>query len=176
MKITILGPQGSGKTTQAKLLAEKLNLPVIDIGQLIRTSFDELTFENRQAYKLMKQGQLVPNDYAAKLLQERLSQLDCKNGYILDGYPRSLAQLELFDTKTDKVIFISVADIEAIKRLKARGRIDDTDEAIKNRLAWYHSKTSQVLNYYKAKGILHVIPSQEKTEQTFTQILALFTV
>ena len=170
MKITILGPQGSGKTTQAHLLAEQLHLPVVDIGEFIRNSFTQVTTENTQAFEMMKKGELVPNDYAANLLKERLSHPDCKNGFILDGYPRTLSQLEIYDPKTDKVIFISVSDEEATKRLKQRGRMDDTDEAIARRLNWYHSKTSKVLEYYKQEGKLIVVPSRKTQEETFSEL------
>ncbi|OGC50455.1 hypothetical protein A2716_04600 [candidate division WWE3 bacterium RIFCSPHIGHO2_01_FULL_40_23] len=170
MKITILGPQGSGKTTQAKLLANWLNAPLIDIGDLIRESCKVEADFNRQACSLMKEGKLVPDEYASEILKLRLSMNDCRNGYVLDGYPRSIEQLYMYDPYVSNVFFINISDKTAVNRLRARGRVDDTPEGIKNRLSWYHEKTSKVLDYYRGLGRLVEIDGEKDKEDVFNQI------
>lgn len=171
MKLTILGPQGSGKTVHAKLLSQKLNLPVIDVGQLIRNYCTTPEAKNREACKAMEQGELVPNDLAGNLLKNLIQNNAYENGFILDGYPRLLSQLEVFDPNVDKVIFIDVSEKTSYDRLKARGRVDDTPEGIKRRLAWYHEKTTKVLEYYRGVGKLIEVNGEDTTEKVFESIV-----
>ncbi len=170
MRITLLGPQGCGKTTQAKCLSEKLHLPVVDIGELIRKSCEIMHVGNVTACDSMKKGEMVPDEYAANLLRERLAQKDCEDGFILDGYPRSLHQLEIFDSLADIVFFINIPKETAIKRLSGRGRVDDTPEGIEKRLSWYFEKTTKVLDHYRKLGKLFEVSGEGDQKDTFEKI------
>lgn len=154
MKILLIGPQGSGKSTQAGLLAEFLNLPKISTGDIFRQLAQEDSEEGRQMRQVMNEGKLIDDGTTAKIVGQRLQKDDVRNGFILDGYPRNLAQKELFDPGFNQVIYLKVPDEEVIKRLMARGREDDTLEAIKKRLELYYQQTEPLLDDYKNQGIL----------------------
>lgn len=121
-KIIILGPQGSGKGTQAEFLSEKLNIPNISIGQLLRDEIEKNDDVGKEVQDYMNKGQLVPNSIAHKLAKNRISELDCKNGFIFDGFPRILIQAKFIETVTDitHVLLVNISDEEAIKRLSGR--------------------------------------------------------
>ncbi|MEK7595129.1 MAG: nucleoside monophosphate kinase [Patescibacteria group bacterium] len=172
MRITILGIQGSGKSTQAVLLGEKLKLTVIDVGGLIRQSCLTPNEKNKEACEGMKKGDLVPNDFAAEVLKERLKDKDCGKGFILDGYPRNLEQLNEYNPKIDVAILLDVQDIEAIKRLIERGRVDDTLEGISKRVSWYHERTKKVLEFYKNQGRLLVVDGNRDATIIFSDLFA----
>ncbi|OGF19928.1 adenylate kinase [Candidatus Falkowbacteria bacterium RIFCSPLOWO2_12_FULL_45_10] len=120
--ICLLGPQGSGKGTQAKILSQKLNLPHISVGDLFRLAIESNTELGRQVGPIINSGKLVPDEIAFNLLKERIANLDCSGGFILDGYPRTIKQAELLDqsVKLDKVVVIEISDAEAVKRLTSR--------------------------------------------------------
>lgn len=120
MNLIFIGPQGSGKGTQAKILAEQLNIPPISTGDLFRDLTKSHLKEEIDSY--INKGQLVPDELAVKLLKQRIKQDDCKKGFILDGFPRNLDQARLLDnlTKINKVIEIKISDKLAIKRVLSR--------------------------------------------------------
>lgn len=149
MKILLIGPQGSGKSTQAKLLAEYLNVPLISTGEIFRNMV-----EVRQ---ILSEGRLVDDQTTYKIVKDRLSQPDCKMGFVLDGYPRNIEQQRLFDPQFDKAIYLNVPEQEVIRRLSERGRSDDTKQSIKRRLDLYYLQTWPLLDYYKKQGILVAI-------------------
>ena len=167
MKLIFLGSQGSGKSTQASTLSQKLVLPYIEMGQLMRDKAQEAG-EVREA---LEKGDLVPDNIAVVTLKERLAKSDCKNGYILDGYPRNYAQLEGIESDIDKVFFIKVSDQEGIKRLIDRARHDDTLETITRRLELYHQQTEPLLLYFKQKGILEEIDGQRNIDEVHQDII-----
>ncbi|MBI2594639.1 nucleoside monophosphate kinase, partial [Candidatus Curtissbacteria bacterium] len=125
MKIIFLGSQGSGKSTQAKLLAQKLGLPCIEMGQIFRARAKDNDLDAFEIRKALELGELVPDGLAIKTLHRRLTDTDCKNGYVLDGYPRNYAQLEGLNRDIDRVFYVRVSDQEGIKRSIVRGRHDD---------------------------------------------------
>lgn len=149
MKILLIGPQGSGKSTQAKLLAEYLNLPKITLGDIFRKLSQEDSKEGQRIRNILEQGQLVDDQTAAAVVRTRLNEDDCQNGFVLDGYPRTIEQRQIFDPGFDKVFYLDVPEEEVIKRLLARGRADDTYELIKRRLDLYYQQTQPLLDYYK---------------------------
>lgn len=162
-KILILGPQGSGKGTQATRLSQKLGVPAISMGQLLR---DEVASGGALADEIssyIDKGQLVPDELALRVLEKRLEQSDCENGYILDGYPRNMAQYEVFKEfdQPTAVLVIDVPEEVSMKRLTHRaeveGRKDDTPELIKERLKIYHEDTAPVIEQYKKEGLVHRI-------------------
>lgn len=170
MKILLIGPQGSGKSTQADLLAEFLDLPKISTGDIFRELAKEDSPEGRQIRETMNQGKLVDDSETAKMVERRLQKDDVRNGYILDGYPRNLVQKSLFDPKFDQVFDLEVPDEELVKRLLARGREDDIIEAIKKRLELYHEQTTPLLDYYKNQGILEEIDGIGTVEDVQSRI------
>lgn len=160
MKLVFLGSQGSGKSTQAKLLAEKLNLPYIEMGQLLRDKSKSAGQAGADIKRALDVGNLVPDQLAIKTLHERILKPDCQNGYVLDGYPRNYAQLEGLDKDIDKVFYVKVSNQEAIRRLLARGRLDDSLSILTRRLDIYHRETEPLLEYFKEKGILEEIEGE----------------
>ncbi len=161
MKILFIGPQGSGKSTQAKLLADSLNIPFISFGDLLRTLAKEENSLGKQLKMDLEKGKLVDDKIAAEVMKDRVSKEDCQRGFVFDGYGRSLHQLSLFDPQFDLVIHLDVSDEQVLDRLLKRAeeqkRADDTREAIKTRLESYHSFTEPVLQKYRTQGILQTI-------------------
>jgi adenylate kinase len=153
-KILLVGVQGSGKSTQAKLLAEYLKIPNVETGQIFRDLSQDGSNLAKKVIEIMRQGLLVDDETTASLIKRRLEQIDCQNGFVVNGYPRSLAQLKAYDPNFDLVIYLSVPDEVVTKRLLKRGREDDSLKAIQKRLADYHNLTEPILDYYKNKGIL----------------------
>lgn len=150
MKVLFIGPQGSGKSTQAKLLGEFLKIPVISTGDIFRqtATFDGLI------RKILDEGRLVDDKTTAEIVKGRLKEPDCDSGFIMDGYPRNIDQVNLFDPGFDRVIYLDVPKEEVIKRLMERGREDDTKELIERRLDLYFRQTEPLLDYYQNLGIL----------------------
>lgn len=170
MKVLIAGPAGSGKTTQAKILAQKLNLCFFGAGEIFRKKSLEEDKTGKNLKKDLEEGNLVDNQTASKLLKERIEQSRCPNGFVLDGYPRDLDQLQYFDPKFDKVILLEVSEEIVTKRLLKRGRFDDTKEAIEERLIIYRKETAVVLNHYAKLGILLKIDGEKKIEEVSLEI------
>lgn len=174
MKILMIGPQGSGKSTQTEILAKDLNLPKISTGDIFREIAKSDSEEGRRIREIQNSGRLVDDKETAKIVEGRLKQDDIKNGFIMDGYPRNIIQKDLFDPKFDKVIYLKVPDEEVVKRLMARGRADDTLEAIKTRLNLYYQQTQPLLDYYKNLGILVEIEGLGSIEEIYNKIKTHF--
>jgi adenylate kinase len=169
MRILITGPQGSGKTTQMRLLASHLEVCGIDPGELIRDKSHEDSAVGRTIKSALEKGEMVPNDIAADILKTAL--VNCPDGFITDGYPRNISQLEVFDPEFDKVFYLKITDEESVERLRLRGRVDDTPELIKKRLELYHSRTQPVLEYYKKQAKLVEIDGMLPLEQVNQKIM-----
>jgi adenylate kinase len=169
MNIVILGPQGSGKSTQAKLLAENLGITHISTGKLLRDiANDPKNDLNHLVKKQTSSGELVSNAVVNKVLSDAVEKAIHTGGFIIDGTPRKLDQLTTLDElldfykqKLDFVFFIDTSVEESKKRLalraKKENRADDTEEAINKRLKIYHTETKDVLNEYKKRGILTTV-------------------
>lgn len=170
MKILLIGPQGSGKSTQADLLAQFLNLPKISTGDIFRVLAKEGSAESEQIKKILSEGKLIDDQTTARIVEQRLARNDCANGFILDGYPRNITQRQLFDPKVDKVFYLKVSDKEVIRRLMARGREDDKEEVIKMRLNLYYEQTKPLLDYYRNQGILIEISGEGSIEEIQNEI------
>lgn len=154
MKILLIGPQGSGKSTQAEMLAQFLHIPKINTGDIFRKLSTEESEEAQRVKTILSEGRLVDDETTAAIVQKRLTEADCQNGFILDGYPRNINQVNIFDPNFDKVIYLNIPDEKVIKRLMGRGREDDTPELIETRLDLYHQQTKPLLDYYQNKGQL----------------------
>jgi adenylate kinase len=155
VRVVLLGPPGAGKGTQAQKLSEKLGIPHISTGELFRSNIENGTKLGLEAKRYLDAGDLVPSELTNQLVDDRLSDPDAAKGFILDGFPRSTEQAKaLHDmlgrrgTDIDAVLEFRVSQEELLERLKARGRADDTDDIILNRMKVYRDETAPLLEYY----------------------------
>ena len=171
MKIIFLGPQGSGKSTQAKMLADYLSVPYVEMGQLLRDKMNDTDQDAKVIRTAMETGTLVAdNKITIRTLNQRLSKPDYAKGFILDGYPRNDEQVRNLPEGIDMVFYINIPDDEAVERLLKRGRTDDTPEVIRKRLETYHQETEPILSYFKQKGILAEIDGTPSIEEVDADI------
>jgi len=184
MRIVLLGPPGSGKGTQAALLVEQLEVPHISTGAILRDAAKKGTELGLQAKALTDKGELVPDKVMSELLEERLGSEDVANGFILDGYPRNLAQagslealLERLDKPIDQAILIDIDDEQIIKRIAKRaleeGRADDTEETVRNRLRVYAEQTAPVADFYTERGLLTKVLGEGSRNEIFQRLLSI---
>jgi adenylate kinase len=178
VRILILGPQGSGKGTQAKRIAEAYDAPHIATGDILRAAVGDGSELGRQVRPILDRGDLVPDDLMVELIRERLAEEDA---FVLDGFPRTVAQAEALDAMfedigkpLDAVILLRVSDEVATARLEARareeGRADDSPEAIRNRLRLYHELTELVVDRYQQAGIEVIVDGEQSVDDVFAAI------
>ena len=190
MKLILLGAPGAGKGTQAEILSEKLGIPTISTGNMLRAAVQAGTPVGLEAKGYMDAGQLVPDDVIIRVVAERIGQPDCANGYILDGVPRTIGQAEALDkagveermggrrvcskcgasyhmkarpTKVDGVCDVCGAPVVQ--------RADDKPETVRERLKVYHEQTEPLKGYYQTKGTLRSVDNQATIEATTAVIL-----
>ena len=156
MRLVLVGPPGAGKGTQATLLAEKLGIPHVSTGDLFRANIGEGTELGLEAKSYMDSGNLVPAELTNRIVDARLDEADAQNGFLLDGFPRSVEQAdalkEMLDGRgvtLDAVVEFQVDEDTVVERMLARGRADDTEDVIRNRMAVYRSETEPLIDYYK---------------------------
>jgi len=181
LDILLLGPQGAGKGTQGKLISSEYGIPHIATGDMLRTAIAEGTELGRRADPLVKAGELVPDDLMIGLIRDRLARDNTRNGFVLDGFPRTAVQAEALDAMLEEidrsltVVFeFQLPEEVAIERLRRRaaeeGREDDTEEAIRTRLRLYHDQTEPLIEYYRTRGTLVGIPADRSVEEVFAEI------
>jgi len=168
--LVLMGPPGSGKSTQARLLADDSDTSLLNVGDLLYFASQEENKIGKEIKNTMELGKLVDEDLTTKLVQDHLKQKEHSSGVIIDGFPRSLKQAKDFKHDLDRVIYLEVSDKVNIKRLAKRGRKDDTPEIIKKRLEVYHKVTEPILEYYKEKEILVKINGEQTEEKIFEEI------
>jgi adenylate kinase len=163
--IIIVGPQGSGKGTQAQIISDKFSIPAISMGDILRENIQGKTALGQKISEYTDKGELVPDELIYSLLEDRFSKEDVKNGFILDGFPRNEAQVELLDRIFEKfnlsidTVLEFTADKEELvtrmlKRAEIEGRIDDTPEIIQRRLDIYYSTTQPIVSEYANRNVL----------------------
>ena len=181
MFILTLGPPGSGKGTQGKILGERLGIPKITTGDIIRTSMKDGSPLGRQAKQFYDKGQLVPDTVILDLIKGELTKPEAKEGAIFDGFPRTAPQAELVDKtlgergqRLNHILLLDVDEEELVRRMSARasqeGRSDDTPEAIKTRLDVYRRDTAPLIAHYSQRGIVHRVPGSGTVEQIAEEI------
>ncbi|OGY26695.1 MAG: hypothetical protein A2Z42_01380 [Candidatus Woykebacteria bacterium RBG_19FT_COMBO_43_10] len=153
MNILVFGGQGSGKSTHAKYIADKLEIPYIYTGDLFRELEGEESEKGKKIRDLMKKGILIPNELAIAAFAEYIKKFDLSKGVVLDGFPRNLEQAKALQLKINLIIYVTLPENTAIQRLMERKRYDDTPRAIKKRLDLYKEETKPLLYFYKKKGV-----------------------
>ena len=175
MKIVLIGIQGAGKSTQGNLLSEKLGLPYLSTGHIFRQIANEKTDLGRKVKLIMTAGLLQPDDLTVQVVEDYLGRPEYEKGYILDGFPRTLEQVEKFKNGVDKVVHINIPEEEALERLAGQNkdgtRPDGSTEAIRQRIDLFYKLTRPVLNYYKDKGILVEINGENSIDEIHQDIL-----
>ncbi len=181
MNILLLGPQGSGKGTQAKRISDAYGIPHIATGDMLRAAMAAGTELGRKVKPIYDSGQLVPDDLMIELIRERLAQDDTEDGFVLDGFPRTLPQAEALDPmlreigKELTVVFVlQLPDEVCIERLTRRaqleGRVDDTPEAIAKRLDIYHRETEPLIEWYRIRSNVVTIHADRSVNEVFAEI------
>ena len=181
MRLVLLGPPGSGKGTQAARLKTALGVPHISTGDMLRAAVAAGTAMGLKAKAVMDAGQLVSDDILLGMLEDRLAQDDARAGFILDGYPRNLAQADALDhllakigQPLDAVVKLDVPNEAIIGRceirFKAEGRADDNPDTVRKRLAIYAEQTAPVADFYARRGKLQVVDGVGELDQITTRI------
>jgi len=175
MKLILVGIQGSGKSTQGSLLSEKLGVPYLSSGHIFRQMSQEKTSWGRYVKETLNAGFLIPDEKAIPIIEEYLEKPEYKNGYILDGFPRTTKQAEDFTNGVDKVVYLKVSDKEALWRLSGRieegVREDNTLQAIRQRIQLFHDVTKPVLEYYRKQDRLLEVDGEQSIEEVTAKIL-----
>ncbi|MBI1908700.1 MAG: adenylate kinase [Deltaproteobacteria bacterium] len=176
MNLILLGPPGSGKGTQGARLAKVLKIPQISTGEILRRALAEKTTLGLEAEKYMKQGALVPDAVIVGVMAERLKAADCRDGYLLDGFPRTVPQAQalgeiLGETGRVMVLSLVVPQNELVNRMIHRGRDDDKEEVVRQRLKVYEAETAPLIEYYRKKGILKMVEGTGTVEEITERLL-----
>ena len=178
MRIVLLGPPGAGKGTQAVKIADKLGVPQISTGDLFRHNISAGTQLGLEAKKYLDAGDLVPASLTNALVDDRLNDTDVAEGFILDGFPRTVEQAEALhdmlqrrNLKLDAVVEFRVPEEELVSRLAGRGRADDTEDIIRNRFKVYRDETAPLLDYYDGEHELRTVDAVGSLDEVFARAL-----
>jgi adenylate kinase len=181
VNLLIFGPQGAGKGTQAARIAAEYGIPHVSTGDMLREAVAGETELGRQAKPIMERGDLVPDELMVALIRERLGEPDAAEGFVLDGFPRTLAQAEALDAmlreigrELDAVLVLEASDAvvreRMLKRAELEGRADDTPEAIDRRLANYHAQTAPLVEWYRSRDKVAPVDGTPPVDEVWEQI------
>jgi adenylate kinase len=179
--ILLLGPQGAGKGTQGRLIASEYAIPHVATGDMLRAAMADGSELGRQVRPIYDSGRLVPDNLMIALIRERLSGEDAREGFVLDGFPRTMAQADALEETLreigrdlDVVFEFQIPDEvgreRMLKRAAEEGRTDDTPEAIDERLRLYHEETKPLIEYYRTRGNLVGVHGDRPVNQVFSEI------
>jgi adenylate kinase len=177
-RLLLFGPPGAGKGTQAERLSERLGVPHVSTGEILRAEVAKGTDLGKRAKSVMDRGELVTDDLMLDLVQVRLHQQDCSRGFILDGFPRSVGQAVGFETtcgfaaSTLKVLSLEVPQEELVQRLTGRKRDDDREDVIRQRLVVYHEQTEPLREFYRQRRALVEVDGVGSMDVVFSRLLA----
>lgn len=168
MKLILIGIQGAGKSTQGSLLSEKLQIPYLSSGHVFR----QMSRENRWIKEILASGRLVPDETVLKIIAQYLEKDEYKDGYILDGFPRTVLQAKKFKNGVERVILLDVSDKEALWRISGRSdeRDDETLQAIRKRIGFFHKETEPVIEFYRKQDKLLSVDGEKSIEDVYAQI------
>lgn len=183
MRLLLMGPPGAGKGTQAVRIAERLGIPTISTGDIFRRNLAEGTDLGRQAKAYMDAGEYVPDDVTNAMVADRLAQPDAASGWLLDGYPRTLAQVQALDgilaaagTPLDAVVELTVDTDDLVARLLKRaeieGRADDNEATIRRRMQVYAEQTAPLTDTYSSRGLLRQVDGAGGIDEVTERIAA----
>jgi adenylate kinase len=181
MNLLLLGPQGSGKGTQATRIAADHGIPHVSTGDMFRAAIAAGSELGRRVEPILAAGELVPDELTVELIRERLGQPDARRGFVLDGFPRNLAQAQALDRMLgeigrdlDAVLYFDLPDAVAIERLlgraRAEGRTDDTPDVIQRRLGIYHEQTEPLAEYYRARDRLVPLHAERTVDEVYAEL------
>jgi adenylate kinase len=177
----VLGPQGAGKGTQAKRISSEYGIPHVSTGDMFRAEQAAGTEFGKRVGEIMASGELVPDELTVAMIQDRLNRSDAAGGFVLDGFPRNLAQAEALDAMLggigrglDAILYFDVPDEvgleRALKRAELEGRADDTREVIGKRLEIYHRETEPIVEHYRTTGKLVPLHADRTVEEVWSEI------
>ena len=187
MRLILMGPPGAGKGTQAKVIAGRLGVPAISTGDIFRANVSQETPLGVEAKRYMDAGEYVPDTITNGMVRDRIAEDDARQGFLLDGYPRTVAQVEELDAmlteqsaSIDAVVVLTVDQDEIVQRLLKRaeteGRADDTEDVIRHRQDVYTEQTAPLIEVYAARGVLTEVDGmgavEEVTARVFTALEA----
>jgi len=182
-RVVLLGPPGAGKGTQAQTLSERLGVPAISTGDMLREAVTEGSGLGQRVQGIMASGALVDDATMAEVVRERLGKPDARTGFLLDGYPRTLPQAETLEgilrdagLSLVAVVLVEVPEDELVRRTLLRGRADDQEEVVRERLRVYRDKTAPLIGYYGGRGLLRQIDGNRPVEDVAAQMLGIFGV
>jgi adenylate kinase len=177
MRLILLGPPGAGKGTQAQILVDTYNIPQLSTGDMLRAAIAAKTPLGLEAKAIVDRGDLVSDDIVSGIISERMDQADCANGFILDGFPRTIAQAEALDdmldqkgSKLDAVVEIRAEPDILVKRIIQRAkdnggsRADDNEDVLRKRLDIYREQTAPLVSFYKEQGLLKSVDGMAPIE------------
>ena len=183
LRLVMMGAPGSGKGTQAEILARDLEVPAISTGEMLRRAVASGSELGQRVEAIMASGSLVDDDTMAAVVRERLSRDDAANGYLLDGYPRTQDQADTLAAilgesghDLDGAVQIDVPEDELVRRILSRRRADDTEEVVRHRLQVYRQKTEPLIEYYERLGLLRRVDghlSIEEVHRGIRQVLGV---
>jgi adenylate kinase len=181
VNLLVLGPQGAGKGTQGARIAAEYGIPHVATGDMFRAAIAARTPLGVKVEPILASGQLVPDEITVALIAERLGQDDARTGFVLDGFPRNLAQAEALDAMLgeigrglDAILYFDIPDEvgyeRALKRAADEGRADDTPEVIRERLRIYHDETEPIVEHYRVTGKLVPLHAERSIEDVWREI------
>jgi adenylate kinase len=181
MRVVFLGPPGSGKGTQAKLLSERLKVPAISTGDILRTAVKDRTPLGLEAQAIMEKGELVSDALIVALIRERIARKDARGGFILDGFPRTLEQGRALEALLSEggeslatAVNFAVPEATLVDRMagraKAEGRADDRPETVRERLRVYREKTEPLVGFYADRGLLAEVDGVGTVEEVASRV------